>query len=97
VDEAVALAQLGGVSLCLDASFRRPAVYEPEAALPQADLQWILDVRRAVDVLQQRFGLSAARLGYVGHNFGASFGGVIAGVERRIPAYVLMAGAARAT
>jgi cephalosporin-C deacetylase-like acetyl esterase len=97
VDEAVALTRLDVVSLCLDASFRRPAVYEPEEALPQADLQWILDVRRAVDLLQERFALSAQRLGYVGHSFGASFGGVIAGIERRIHAYVFMAGAARAT
>ena len=97
VDEAVALAHLEVASLCLDASFRRPEAYEPEDALPQADLQWILDVRRAVDLLQERFALSAAHLGYVGHSFGASFGGVIAGVERRISAYVLMAGAVSAT
>jgi cephalosporin-C deacetylase-like acetyl esterase len=97
VDEAVALAHLGVVSLSLDASFRRPAAYQPEEALPQADLQWILDVRRAVDLLQERFALSAERLGYVGHSFGASFGGVVAGVERRIRAFVFMAGAARAT
>jgi esterase/lipase len=85
------------VSLCLDASFRRPATYEPEEALPQADLQWILDVRRAADLLQERFALSAERLGYVGHSFGASFGGVIADVERRVRASVLMAVAACAT
>src|SRR5262245_30601839 len=38
VDEAVVLAGLGVVSICLDASFRRPAAYEPEVVLPQADL-----------------------------------------------------------
>src|SRR4051794_13502666 len=52
VDEAVVLAHLGFVSLCLDASFRRPGEYEPEEELPQADLQWIVDVRRAVDLFQ---------------------------------------------
>ncbi|MGZ3636814.1 MAG: alpha/beta hydrolase [Ktedonobacterales bacterium] len=97
VDEAVVLAGLGFVSLCLDAPFRRPAEYEPEEDLPQADLQWIVDVRRAVDILQERFSLSAEHIGYVGHSFGASFGGVIAGVEHRIKAYVLMAGSASAT
>jgi len=91
------LARLGCVSLCLDASFRRPAAFEPEEELPQADLQWIVDVRRAVDIVQNRFGLLPGHIGYVGHSFGASFGGVIAGVERRISAYVLMAGAASAT
>lgn len=96
VDEAVVLAQLGFVSLCLDASFRRPAEYEPEEELPQADLQWIVDVRRAVDLLQDRFPRSSQHTGYIGHSFGASFG-VLAGIEHRISAYVLMAGAARAT
>jgi cephalosporin-C deacetylase-like acetyl esterase len=97
VDEAVVLARLGIVSFCLDASFRRPAAYEPEADPPQADLQWIVDVRRAVDILQDRFGVIPEHIGYVGHSFGASFGGVIAGVEHRIKTYVLMAGAAQAT
>ncbi len=97
VDEAVVLARLGFISFCLDASFRRPAEYEPEEELPQADLQWIVDVRRAVDILQDRFQLIPEHIGYVGHSFGASFGGVISGVEHRIKAYVLMAGAARAT
>jgi cephalosporin-C deacetylase-like acetyl esterase len=97
VDEAVVLAHLGFVSLCLDAPFRRPLEFEPEEELPQADLQWIVDVRRAVDILQGRFELSPERIGYVGHSFGASMGGVIAGVEHRIRAYVLMAGAASAT
>ncbi|GHP00368.1 hypothetical protein KSF_104150 [Reticulibacter mediterranei] len=97
VDEAVVLAHLGFVSLCLDASFRRPVSYEPEEELPQADLQWIVDVRRAVDILQDRFTLSSEHIGYIGHSFGASFGGVLAGIEDRIKAYVLMAGVARAT
>lgn len=97
VDEAVVLAHLGIVSLCLDASFRRPAEYEPEEELPQADLQWIVDVRRAVDILQDRFTLSSGHIGYIGHSFGASFGGVLAGIEKRIKAYVFMAGVARAT
>jgi cephalosporin-C deacetylase-like acetyl esterase len=56
-----------------------------------------VDVRRAVDILQERFTLSSEHLGYVGHSFGASFGGVIAGIEHRIKAYVLMAGSAQAT
>jgi dienelactone hydrolase len=97
VDEAVVLARLGFVSWCLDASFRRPVEYQAEKELPQADLQWIVDVRRAVDFFEDRFELTAERIGYVGHSFGASFGGVIAGVERRIKAYVFMAGSASAT
>jgi hypothetical protein len=97
VDEAVILARLGFVSLCLDAPFRRPVEYEPHQDPPHADLQWIVDVRRAVDLLLDRFALQPEHLGYVGHSFGASFGGVIAGIEQRITAYVLMAGGYSAT
>lgn len=92
VDEAVILACLGFVSLCLDAPFRRPEEYEPQLAEPQGDLQWIMDVRRGVDLLLERFALSPDALGYVGHSYGATFGGAIAAIERRIKAHVLMAG-----
>jgi dienelactone hydrolase len=97
VDEAVVLARLGVVSLCLDAPFRRSDAYEPEDEPALADRQWIVDVRRAVDLIQAHFPLASERIGYVGHSFGASFGGVIAGVEHRIAAYVLMAGTPSAT
>ncbi len=93
VDEAIILTRLGFVSLCLDAPYRRPAEYEPQLEEPpQAELQWIVDVRRSVDLLQHQFSLAPEQLGYVGHSYSATFGGPIAGIEHRIKAYVLMAG-----
>jgi hypothetical protein len=93
VEEAVLLTRLGVVSLCLDAPFRRPAEYNPcPLDSPQAELQWIADVRRGVDLLGEHVALSPDSLGYVGHSFSATFGGAIAGIEHRIKAYVLMAG-----
>ena len=93
VEEAIVLAQLGFASLCLDAPFRRPAEYEPQLAEPPAaERQWLLDMRRGVDLLLQRFELSPGSIGYVGHSFGATYGGTLAGIEQRISAYVLMAG-----
>jgi len=93
VDEAVILASLGFVSLCLDAPFRRPVEHEPPLAeIPQGDVQWIVDVRRGVDLFLERFKLPSGHLGYVGHSYSATFGGAIAGIEHRIKAYVLMAG-----
>jgi uncharacterized protein len=92
MDEAIVLTRLGFVSLCLDAPVRRPAEYEPQRTLPQMELPWIADVRRGVDVLLEAFSLSPEQVGYVGHSYGATFGGVIAGVEHRISAFVLMAG-----
>ncbi len=92
VEESRILARLGFVSLCLDAPFRRPEEYEPQLAEPAAELQWIVDVRRGVDLLLERFELSPQSIGYIGHSYSATFGGPIAGVEHRIRAYVLMAG-----
>lgn len=92
VDEAIVLTRLGFVSLCLDAPVRRPAEYEPQRTQPQMELQWIADVRRGVDVLLEAFSLPPEQVGYVGHSYGATLGGVLAGVEHRISAFVLMAG-----
>jgi cephalosporin-C deacetylase-like acetyl esterase len=93
VEEAIVLTGLGFVSLCLDTPYRRPAEYEPQLqSPPQADLQWIVDVRRGIDLLLEQFSLTPDQLGYVGHSYSATFGGTIAGIEHRIKAYVLMAG-----
>lgn len=97
VEEARAFARRGAVSLCLDAPHRRPealrsAAYHPREAPQEAEIQLITDVRRAIDVLTTRPDVDPDRLGYVGHSYGATFGGVLAGVEKRIKAFVLMAG-----
>jgi hypothetical protein len=59
---------------------------------PQAEVQLIMDIRRGVDLLQQQFSMLPEHLGYVGHSYGATFGGSLAGIERRMNAYVFMAG-----
>ena len=93
LDEAIILARSGFVSLCIDAPYRRPDDYEPQLAEPpQAELQWIVDVRRGVDLLLEQFTLSPDSIGYVGHSYSATYGGAIAGIERRIQAFVLIGG-----
>jgi dienelactone hydrolase len=92
VDEAIVLARLGFVSLCLDAPYRRPAEYEPQQTQPQVEFQWIVDVRRGVDLLLEQYSLTPKQLGYIGHSYSATFGGTLAGIEHRIKVYVLMAG-----
>jgi pimeloyl-ACP methyl ester carboxylesterase len=92
VPEAVVLARLGFASLCLDAPYLRPAQQDQPRKPPEAELQWIVDIRRGIDVLLEHGGIAPDRLGYVGHSFGASYGGTLAGIERRIRAFVLMAG-----
>jgi len=91
--EALILARMGLVALCLDAPYRRPMAHEPALAdVPALDRQWVVDVRRSVDLLQERYHLLVGQVGYVGHSYTATLGGVVAGIEHRITAHVLMAG-----
>ena len=51
-----------------------------------------IEVRRALDLLLSQPQVDAKRLAFVGHDYGAIFGGIVAGVEKRVKACVLMAG-----
>jgi len=55
-------------------------------------IQLIIDLRRAVDLLTQHPNVDASRIGYVGYSYGAAMGGLLAGVEPRVKAYGLMVG-----
>lgn len=97
LDEAVSLARSGAVSLLVDAPFRRPEPWTRKSAPgnPQEAEVWtqaLIDLRRGVDLLAARPDVDPKRIAYVGHSFGASLGGVFAGVEKRVKAFVLMAG-----
>lgn len=91
VDEAILLTRLGFASLCLDAPYCRPAEYQPPDQEP-SDLQFMVDVRRGIDLLQKRFALAPGQFGYIGHSYSATFAGPIVRFEQRIKAHILMAG-----
>ena len=55
-------------------------------------IQLIVDLRRAVDLLTQHEKVDPSRIGYVGYSYGAAMGGLLAGIEPRIKAYGLMVG-----
>lgn len=93
LNEALALAELGAVSLLID----EPSVRQmPLFAEPEADreryVQAVLKLRRGVDLLLSRPDVDPKRIGYVGLSFGAWMGGVLSGVDRRVKTYVLIAG-----
>ena len=96
MDEAVALAHAGAVSLLIDAPFARPGFHSDPEPLnsqePLTEQQQVIDLRRGVDLLCSRREVDPARIAYVGHSFDAAVGGILAGVEHRVQAYVLMAG-----
>lgn len=97
LEEARALARRGTVSLLVSTFWSDPARYR--ARRWQDDyrntLEQARDLRRALDVLLSRPGVDAARVAYVGHDYGAMFGALVSGVDTRPKAYALIAGAAR--
>lgn len=55
-------------------------------------IQLMIDLRHAVDLLVQHEKVDDSRIGYVGYSYGAAMGGLLAGIEPRIKAYGLMVG-----
>jgi dienelactone hydrolase len=97
---AVWLAGRGAVTLAITAPSVQAPVQpglEPAAELRrQRDLAVadVLAVRRGFDLLGARRDVDGSRLGFVGWSAGARTGALLAGVERRVRAFVLMSGGA---
>jgi dienelactone hydrolase len=94
---AMAFAQLDAVVITIDAPFARPvnAGREPLVLTEQdrdEQIQLIVDLRRAIDVLVSRPEVDAERMAYVGVSYGGAMGGLLAGVEDRLQTYVLQVG-----
>lgn len=94
LDEAVTLASEGTASVLIDAMWAQAGWYG--ARIPEKDyeasIRQVIDLRRALDVLLAQPGVDAKRIAYVGHDFGAMYGAVLAGVDPRPKTFVLMAG-----
>ena len=58
------------------------------------EIESVVEVRRAVDLLRSLPYVDKTRLGFVGWSSGARTGAVLAGVEHRIKAFDLLAGGA---
>ena len=52
----------------------------------------VKELRWALDVLMAQHGVDPKRIAYVGHDFGAMYGAVLAGVDKRPRAWALQAG-----
>lgn len=96
LDEAVAMAPSGVVSLLTDHPMSRPGYTAPTDPLDErvalVFLQQVVDMRRAVDVLTARRDVDPKRIAFVGHSCNAGVGALLSGLERRYKAFVLMAG-----
>jgi dienelactone hydrolase len=89
------LAGRGAVTLAIDSPFARTPRdlgRGIEALRAESDLiaQNVIELRRAVDVLQDQSTVDDDRIGFVGYSAGARTGAILAGNEDRVDAYVLM-------
>ncbi len=87
-------AQLGAIVVLIDAPIARGG--GPRVTFTRRDrddqIQLIVDLRRAVDLLRARSDVDVARIAYLGSSYGGAMGGLLAGVEHRIRGFVLMVG-----
>lgn len=96
--DARVLAEHGITSLLVDAMWSQPHWFMRVRSTDtdyRNSIAQVVNLRRALDVLQAQPGVDSHRLAYVGHDFGAMYGAVLSGVDPRPRWYVLMAGTTR--
>lgn len=93
LDEAVELAPKGAVSLLVDAMWSEPKWFGNR--VPDKDyensIRQVIELRRALDLLLSQPNVDKSRIGFVGHDYGAMYGMLMAGVEQRINTFVFIA------
>jgi dienelactone hydrolase len=93
LEEAVALAGSGVVSLLVEGMWAQPNWYKnrvPEEDYDRA-IRQVVELRRAMDLLLAQPDIDPTRVAFVGHDFGAMYGMIASAQDRRAKAYVFMA------
>ena len=93
LDQAGAVARKGYASLLVDeVGSSAYYTYDADLELP-AWVQYVIQTRRALDLIETLPQLDASRIGFVGLSNGGTLGGLLAGVDDRVKAYVLLGAA----
>jgi dienelactone hydrolase len=90
LEEAIALAPTGVISLLIDAPQARPG--SKPGPNPPLVAQQVVDLRRGIDLLLSRPDVDSKRLAYVGHSWDAGNGAILDALDKRIAAFVFMSG-----
>lgn len=92
VAEAETLAAGGIASLLVELPFKRPYVHRADNNMGDADVirNAVIEARRAIDWAATRPEFNVEKLAVVGHRYGAWAGALLAGVDSRVDAAVLM-------
>ena len=92
LDEAIEMADHSVLSILIQGYF--PWTEQPVSG--EKDKQQVIDqtidLRRAIDILLMQPGIEKSRIAFVGHDYGAMFGSIMAGIDKRVKACVLVTG-----
>lgn len=92
--DATRLAAKGFTCLLVDTMWAAPNWFDTMGADAAVDyrrtVDQVVDLRRALDLLAARPDVDPSRIAYVGHDFGAMMGALVAGVDARPSRYVLI-------
>jgi hypothetical protein len=97
LNEAVELAQHGLESLLVSTPWSDPKFYpNRDVTLDyENSVQEVKELRRDLDILLTDSRIDPMRVAYVGHDFGAMYGMVMAGVDQRVSVAAFQAGNSR--
>jgi len=96
LDEAIVLAHSGVLSLLPDHVMVHQGFIEDNSPLNEkqiaVEVQQDVNLRRGADLLVARKDVDPKRMAYVGHSCDAAAGGFLSGIDKRLKAFVIMAG-----
>lgn len=101
LEDLVDLAKRGVAGIAITPPQVRPDGPLPFQCVASKDgatfVHYVVEVRRAIDVLASRPEIDSARIAYSGFSLGSQVGAVLSAVDDRVRAVVLQSGVARAT